>query len=103
EKRLAHLRDQYQQRVAQLAASFVGLPETPPETAKSSDPSKPRRGALDGPVLELLRQIAAPDASSRDIGIAWAGLNPDDVISDSTIRSVLERLHAAGHLAITDP
>jgi hypothetical protein len=103
EKRLTAIHDQYRARVAQLGAALLGLPpeELPPAMAPAalSHRQERRRGSFDEPVLALAREISSPDVTSREIVEAWNQRNPDQ-ITESTMRSILERLLAKGSLRI---
>jgi hypothetical protein len=56
---------------------------------------------LEEPLLELARELASPDVTSRQIVDVWNHHNPDNRISDSTVRSILDRLEARGALRMT--
>jgi hypothetical protein len=108
EARLTAIHDQHRLKVAHLGAALLGLP--PEELAPSAPESPParravperKRGALDEPVLALATELASPDVTSRQIQEAWNQRHPDDPpITESTVRSILERLDRKGHVYIS--
>jgi hypothetical protein len=105
DKRLTAIHELYRIRVTQLGMSLLGLPaeELPPQETPIKKPPERRRGAFDEPVLELAKELASPDFTSRQIEEVWNQRHPESPIRDSTVRSILGRLEKDGLVRTSEP
>jgi hypothetical protein len=103
EKQLAATQTEYYRRVASLSAAFLGLPAPPEAAADGGRDAKRKRRELDPAVLELSKQLSAEgaDFAASDLAEAWNQEHPEDGITESTARGVLERLAKRGQLLVT--
>jgi hypothetical protein len=105
ETQLAAKTGLHRAKMARLGDAVLGLPieELPPPPTVLHVARKASRGRrmLEEPLLELARELALPEVTSRQILDVWNQRNPDNPISDSTVRSILDRLEARGALRMT--
>jgi hypothetical protein len=102
EARLTAIHDQHRLKVARLGAALLGLPPEEPAPSAPEPPGAPKavrerkRGTLDEPMLALATELASPDVTSRQVQEAWNQRHSDNPITESTVRSILERLDRKG-------
>jgi len=109
EKRLSAIDDLYRSKIAHLGAQLLGLssedpsppPIATPTPARRVVPAERKRGTLDEPVFTLIQELRTPDVASREVVDAWNQRHQDKQISDSTVRSILDRLEGKGRLEIS--
>ena len=99
---MAVIHEQSALKAAQLTSAFMGVPEQVPSLpAPAPRIGRVRkRGEREELVLSLVRGIASPDVTSKEIEEVWNRRYRDDPISDSTVRSILDRLEKKGSIQI---
>jgi hypothetical protein len=111
ERRLAALRELYDKRLHDITRAYAGLAPlptlAPPSTVDGcgarGEGKRNKRGALDGPLLELVREVANPVVTVPQMTDAWNQRHGSEgVVSRSTVRGALERHVAKGALDVAE-
>jgi glutathione S-transferase len=99
ENKLAKIRQEFRDRLAKLSSAYVGIATDLDEPTSRKDESRNEirtkqrvaPGALDSRVLEVASKIGGDDYTIADVYLSWHTTFPNEAVSRSTIRSVLER------------
>jgi hypothetical protein len=102
EKRLRTIHSKYDQQYQSLLEEFRGR-RSPPEGSSSLTEGLPRvrRGSLDQPLLEFLREWQVGVFTVPMVAEEWNRLHPQEQAQRTTIRGVLDRL-AGEHLEVVN-
>jgi hypothetical protein len=101
ERRLEVLHEHHLQKANQLLAAFMGVPGREIQPAPHVGVVRRRRGEREEMVLSVVQGIASPDVAAKEIEEVWNRRYPNDPISDSTIRSILDRLESKKKIHIS--
>lgn len=101
QRKLQQIRLEHKRRLDALWAAYSSdgdVPASPQESVPKSG-SRKRRRSMDAPLLQLIReQFHDGDFTVHDVIASWNAQNPQDNVSVSTIRGVLNRHVNEGRL-----